>query len=513
MFKLIILKVIFATNVLCLVVHANTGDFEIKQNDFASLFNSFRTAQPSVTPWPGNFWPYGKHGTAAKVEGDEFSESGKGVSPMDILDQLGGTTNSRRSVAKWERAHHTCDIITGKEEKEGCESWWGHCNGWAAAAIKEDEPRKSFKIGNFEMTPAITKGIFSEVWLTANSIEAGETDKNAKLEDGMRSGGWMFKPNHKTYKSFWDVTPRSLFLILTNYVGINKSGVAIDRDAGPEVWNHPIVGYRLLPIKKDAIKQEQRNGQTVSAVRIRMKLFWADDETPPGIVAEPFNLEKHSTDSDQIEVAMLPKGPKGERLFEGRMLEFTLFFQGEFKVDEAGTKVLQAGALVGDGIWKQQEDPSKYSIKELVESHPDFVWLPSNAIIDTSDGYGNPFLVQNVLSTVTNANVKANGLAPSGGADVSLPKPKVDTQSSYLINFGPAAFSNLRNVTEANIKRALKRVLYRIGLNGDVSSGEGAPVVITGNNVAVNITLAEPMAKEDLQNLLTESGLDVVSIQ
>ncbi|MGE0633736.1 MAG: hypothetical protein AB7O96_15085, partial [Pseudobdellovibrionaceae bacterium] len=68
---------------------ADTGDFEIQENDFKSLFNQNRVGQPEITPWAGTFWPYGYNGTAAKVENGNYTKSdSRGVSPLENFDKI-----------------------------------------------------------------------------------------------------------------------------------------------------------------------------------------------------------------------------------------------------------------------------------------------------------------------------------------------------------------------------------------------------------------------------------------
>ena len=394
---------------------ADEGSFEIQRSDFKGLFNQVRVAQPEMVPWPGSFWPYRYSGTSVKVENGEYvvnGNSGRGHSPLETFDKIGGFTGAS-SANEWEKQNHTCDSIRDREEKDSCEGWWGHCNGWAGAAIKEDEPKRGFQVGATKLNTSDVKGILSEVYLTSDSLFAGDTDKSTKTADGLKDG-WIDRPNSSKYQSFWDVSPRTMFLILTNYVGLSKMGVVIDRFTGDQVWNHPVVGYRLLPIEGSKIKVQTRGGEKVWAVPMAIKLYWAYDGVNPGVISSGFNVESDTKDTRAVEHS-LPTTTNGETAYEVRLLEFTLFFDSEVTVSADGKKVLTSGRFAGDGIWKMQENPRSYSAGQLDDGHPDFFWLPLNPTLDTSGSYGNPYMVKRVVTAIARANKAANGGGGSGG--------------------------------------------------------------------------------------------------
>ena len=500
------MKLILATALILAasLAQANEGSFDVKQNDFKTLFNDARMGQPESTPWAGTFWPYSFNGTAAKVDDGQFVDGRGGESPMDVFDQIAGF-KGKESATKWELANHTCKHIKDKESKESCEGWWGHCNGWAAAAIKEDEPRRAFKIGGVNVTSSHAKGILSEIWLSSDSLFAGESDKGEKLADGLKSGGWIDKPSSPVYKTFWDLSPRSFLLITTNYVGLKKTGVIIDRDPGEEVWNQPVVGYRLLPIEADAIRVEERGGKKIWAVPMKMKLYWSNDlQTPPGVLSKPLDVAKHTNDTDELEED-LPTGTKGETIYEARLLEFTLFFDSEVKVAGGGKKVVAAGRIVGDGIWGMQMNPRQYDEGDLKQSHPDFVWLPTNPILDLTNGYGNPFMVDKVVRKIFKGH-QGGSTEPDDEKD-----DKKDQQiSSFKVVFPASAFENLQEIDDVSVRRKLRRIFSRAGHKVSMAAED---VDVKKTRVALIATFPEGMTKKDLETVFAEAEMEVRSIE
>lgn len=482
--------------------HAD-GDFEIKKDDFKELFNKVRFGQPDAVPWPGTFWPYGYAGTSAKVDksGNYVEGSGSGTSPMEAFDKIAGEGSNAND---WEKKNHTCETIKDPEEKSGCEGWWGHCNGWAAAAIKEDEPKKGFAVNGTALATADVKGILSEVWLSTNSLFEGDTNKSTKTSELLKSGA-LEKPNSSAYRAFWDVTPRSLFLILTNYIGLGKIGIAIDRFTGDQVWNQPLIGYRILPIEPSAITVSSRGGAKVWAVPMTLKIYWANDGVSPGIVSKGFNIEKDTSDSPEAETN-LPTALNGEDAYTARALQFTLFFDAEVAVSPDGKKVLTAGNIVGDGIWKMQENPRSYSAGALDQGHPDFVWLPTNWILDSSGGYGNPYMATRVVQAISKANKAANGKGSDGGGSGGTSNAAV----SYHIVFASGAFANLQEINPKSVKRKIYRLMNRAGLKASIPTDS---VEVRGGVVRLDMTFVDGADEKALLAVFEDANMAVTKIE
>lgn len=478
--KIFFTSFIFLISNLC---SAQEGDFKINNSDFKNLFNNYRVAQPDPTPWSGSYFPYGEDGTAAKVEDH---------SPMNVYDILAGL-NSKNGAYAWEKENHTCDFLSGKE-KLSCEDWWGHCNGWAGAAIKEIEPNKSIKIGPQNITVGDQKGIFTELWLSSYALFSGDTEKSKE------TGKWIFNPNDPSNKSFWDVTPKNFFLLFTNYIGIQKSGLVIDRFTGDQVWNQPVVGYRILPIRKNDIKEITKDGKAIYSVSFRMKIYWANDSgTPANHISAKLNIQKDTNDDEDIEV--LPHSVKDLVDYDGRVLKFKLYFDEKVETSNNGTKITSAGKIIGDGIWFHQEYADQFSFDDLNNSHPDFIWLPTNPLID-STGYGNPFLS---IKTVSDLRTKIH---KGGDSETSPNDENKASQIKYIISFRLSSFP--KEATEKNIRNEIKKILIREGIKSVIRS-DG--IETTSTLAKVTILFPQGESAESLKTLFTDADLKITSIK
>jgi hypothetical protein len=471
------IKLFLITTLLIQTANLFAQEFEITKTSFKDLYNNYRVATPKNVPWAGNFFPYSDFGTAVKLDGDGDEDS-KGRSPIETY---GIISRTGKDAYNWEKSNHSCEGLS-EEAKESCEAWWGHCNGWAAAAVKEKEPKKPIIFQNTNLSIADQKGILTELWLASYSMNAGETDKSKK------TGSWVHghsRPS-SSYKSFWDVTPKTFFHILTNYVGALRTGIVIDRFTGDEVWNQPVVGYRMLPIKKSDISIITEGTKKYWSVRLSTKIFWANDSgIPAGHVSAPFNIKKTSDNEDEDDLT---------RDYESRLLSYRLNFSSQVKISEDGKSVLAAGKIIGDGLWHHQENSKDFSSDELNRMHPDFIWLPTSPYQDSS-GYGNPY----VSSKIVEKMLKSTETNSDSG---TTPTP---TNTILSLVFAPRVFGGSTASAE-EIKKAVQNVIRREGIKHAIYlSG----IEISRNRIKVVVRFPEGVNSKALIKLFDAAEMPV----
>ena len=102
--------------------------------------------------------------------------------------------------------------------------WAGHCNGWAAAAIRHAEPVKNVTRNGVVFTPADIKGLLAELYVYTEIEHLGGVDRA--------------------------INPGTLHVVLSNWLGRNQYPIAMDSSVGKEVWNFPIYAYRSANAKR-----------------------------------------------------------------------------------------------------------------------------------------------------------------------------------------------------------------------------------------------------------------------
>jgi hypothetical protein len=488
---------------VCLGSQAIANESMIVNQDFASLFNTYRMAQPKQVPWAGAYFSYGNLGTAIDViDGVGYKSDGT-RSPIYIYDKLfnGGQT----PAFNFERDHHSC-LNVGAAEKEGCMGWWGHCNGWAAAAIKEVEPRETKMFQGQKLEVGHIKGVLTELWLTANDSFIGDTKK------GRASGPWIYDLNDPDYETYWDVTPRQMFLSFTNQIGAMGNGLVIDRFTGDQVWNQPVVGYRILPIRQQDMGQQTIRGQNYYYAKFRMKLYWANDNVHVGHKSKGFNINR-TTDSESDDAIADD--------LDQRLVRFKLFFDAPLQTDGSGTQILGAGNMIGEGYWDLQERPG--TVTDIADhSHPDFVWYPQSAYVDTRGSYGNPYINAQNIQAMAGASsaVPVNPPAPPAPPTpppppVTPPAPPVTPPVDNSVRQEHIVVVERENVYAAGddtliAERLLARVFRRSGLNVDVNGGN---ITFQGTTIRFKVTFGSDVTLDTLRKSLQDADAKVISIE
>jgi hypothetical protein len=305
--------------------------------NLARLLGAASRGQSRKMPWAGSWWPYTQDGTVSAAHRYE-----------SIVGESG--------AVGWELANHGSGL-------PGIQGWWGHCNGWAAAAVLFDEPREAVNVRAVTLGVADQKALLSEVAMEVNATFFGNRNNSGD-------------PGAASYE---DVYPNQFLLALANVVG-RGDPMVMDRYTGGQVWNHPIAGYVIAPVTAgDYVGPANLDGVgTVHRVNMSLQVWWVRDDVAGDHLTEPFAFAD---------------GPS----YESRVLRFEVWldgaptFGGSGELQSSGNVLLlRDGRYVKGGEWRngQTEGPN---------SHPDYFWIPYS--VSRSTGYSNPHVDPGVLTS------------------------------------------------------------------------------------------------------------------
>jgi competence ComEA-like helix-hairpin-helix protein len=305
------------------------------------------------------------------------------LSPMDkfALSRYaeGDTYNNPFFISGWE--------ILNSYNPAG-ESWWGHCNGWAAAAILTNEPKVSVtkQIGDndVEFTTADIKGLLTESHYSTYSQFYGER-YNDEDDD------------------ITDLQPKAFHNLITFFIKEQGVPMVFDTTASEAVWNFPAYGYDMtiketteeggadkLNINTATFEQivdlpgiEETLAEKIIDYRTENGPFQSVDEITKveGVgetiltdVKDLITINAYQRSFDVMATVTLTTDGVGESHVDS----------GEpknFKDTWSYTLFTDADGLVVDGTWKYEK------------SHPDFAWIPYLNPSTASNGSSeNPFL-------------------------------------------------------------------------------------------------------------------------
>jgi len=504
-----ILSLFFASSVFS----QTTGSFAIQSDNFAEIFNQYRIGKPANTPWAGSYWSFRNDGIAVSdIQGQA------GISPAKKYDAFFNQSsgNGADNASTWEAREHSCDrFANDKKTQDSCNGWWGHCNAWSAAAIKEPEPRESFKAKKVDgktesFSVADQKAYLTEMWMTSGTLFAGLTEKFTP------TGKWVFDPNSAealkkdnygvtAYDAFWDVTPRAFFLIFTNYIGIQKMGVVIDRFTGDQVWNQPVVGYKILPINADNIlppKKDPTSGANVYPVLVQMKIYWAEDGVYEHEVSLPFDIMKES------DLPMTPplEDEKVNKHYSRRLLSFFLYFDAPVIVSADGLKIEKAGKIVGEGTWYHQTKAGRSMYSYMEMAHPDFIWLPT-IVYANSSGSGNPYISQANVTALFDQ--KTNTPIPQAPATLSV--KRVIIVNSVETSFPEIKF--VKDQLEARqyfMMKQFKNIFEDLSIKQKIARSK---ISFNGNTAEIPVEFLQAINEATLLSSFKNYGLTDITLK
>ena len=359
------------------------------ERNFANLINTYQSATPTRAPWVGYWWPYTANGIASGRYAGGYSPAGK-------YDAARGL---RTQAQSWEVVNHGARV-------RGVQGWWGHCNGWCAAAALFPEPVESQKVNGIRFDVGDQKALLSEA-----SMEVSADFYGNRVD-------WSSDWNTPKYD---DVIPAQYFLVLTNYMGKLGQTVLIDRYTGDQVWNQPLAGYRFeYPKPEDYLGVDPR-APNVHRILLTSTIWWGRDDVDPNAVTLPFRFEANVH-------------------YEERQLRMELWLDGPVVFDASG-RITQSGdvLVVREGNWLMG-GAWRNGNGLLVDAHPDYMWVPFTVLKPdprAEEPYANIHVDVDWLNTFMVSGVDDPSASPSPLVPAPLPSPSGSPRPSPLPSGSP----------------------------------------------------------------------------
>jgi subtilisin-like proprotein convertase family protein len=367
-------------------------------------------------PWPATYWPTYEDSTNVRWGGDEQ------LSPVEKYDlafnswepdarffELKPYNSSRCDDKSWDpeyyeqlgpaakyisaykgnaKARNGIDDDDDGEtdecgDRDGVETWWGLCHAWVPAAMLEDEPQKKVEYNGVEFEVSDLKALLIGQYDRTSAVMVGGrcNDKEVERDDNGRI----------TDPSCRDTNAGTWHVAMANFLGIMKRSIAEDRTYNYEVWNQPVIEWKVKSLET-----------ITEAGAIEALGLGADvTEYPYNDDAKGFALV--SSISYYITESQASTKPYTEEI-----ATFTRQDHYDYILELDGE-----GNIIG-GEW----------IGTSITNHPDFLWLPLKA---TS---GNPHVdmdkVKMLIELSRTSGEVSEGATPElrsyeQGAELSIP--------------------------------------------------------------------------------------------
>lgn len=309
----------------------------------------------NVQPWSGYFWANLKGGLGYRWQETAFPQANWRAARefVEARPFTQSITNVLSPAEKYDLAMNIDPRFEGSltqaewglGESEfnrtgAVQGWQGICHGWAPASVFLPEPKKDVWVqapyGPILFKVDDIKALGSAFWANGNyrSVYAGF---RCRLSDIPRDReGRIIDP-----KCF-SMNPGDWHLILTHMVGSLKKPFIMDIDNRSEVWNKPIISYRLEYF--DLANHARKSPRFMNVVRERSQLGnlrFAHYRTPGTVYVVGVKS-----------MVVVGYGSNPSELTPQRR---TLVFEYDLELDSQ-YKIL-------GGEWRS-------------EKHPDFLWRP-----------------------------------------------------------------------------------------------------------------------------------------
>lgn len=304
------------------------------------------------------------------------------LSPLDkfaLAQYDRGATNPNPFYAgAWEILNHY---------NPGGGSWWGHCNGWAAAAILTNEPRSS-KSGTIrgesvDWTVADQKGLLSEAHYSTYSRFYGARYDGP--EDDIS-----------------DLSPAAFTRLVTFYVRDQGVPFVFDTTAGDEVWNFP--AWRVELDVNETSEANQGYALNVNVATVDELVEYLDFTEE--LAAELVHHREINGPFQTVEAVKDVKGMDAD--FYDVVADLLTVDIAERTFDVTARVTLTSDGVseshVDSGEPESIEEVWRYSVvtdaKGLIlrgtwddnEKHPDFAWVPYDNPTSGTSSSENPYL-------------------------------------------------------------------------------------------------------------------------
>jgi competence ComEA-like helix-hairpin-helix protein len=287
------------------------------------------------------------------------------LSPMDkfaLVEYLDGQNRQNPFyISAWE-------ILNSYNP--GGESWWGHCNGWAAAAILTNEPRETLTIEkdghSFEFNTADQKGLLTEAHYSTHSHFYGER-YNGEDDD------------------IADLTPANFHKLITFYLKEQGVPFVFDTTATEAVWNFPVWKADLTIEEADTSEEKEKLNVNLATLEELTNVEEVGSELATAIIKY---RESNGTIQDLEELQQIDgySANKHDDLLRTDIVEKTYFIDSivTLTTDSVGNSHVDTDINDPDSMTKRWNYTLTVNEEGTItggswdddSNHPDFAWVP-----------------------------------------------------------------------------------------------------------------------------------------
>ena len=228
--------------------------------------------------WPSTYWATYEDSINHRWKAEELSPAEKydkafngWVPPegfMELKPYKGGSSCAEFDKEYYDQLGPLASLISGQmgngrardgvdndgdgetdecDDRDGVETWFGLCHAWVPAAMLEDRPMRTITHNGVTFHTADVEALIIAAYNRAGADMIGGrcNDKEVKRDEQGR-------PVESDCR---DSNPGTMHVIMTNYLGLNKTAFAEDRTYNYEVWNQPVVAFDVAQLDEISLEE------------------------------------------------------------------------------------------------------------------------------------------------------------------------------------------------------------------------------------------------------------------
>ena len=281
-------------------------------------------------------------------------------------------------------------------------SWWGHCNGWAAAAILTNEPR-------------------SPVDFTADGTALTFTTGDIK--------GLLTESHYSTWSNFYgaryykegddlsDLSPAAFQRLINFYIREQGVPLVFDTTADDAVWNFPAWAAEVIIEELTEADGEAPVNVNTAAAEVLSALPMLDEATAAAIIERREQYGPFQTIAELSEVNGISDDDasalRGQVTVDVRRRSFAVLAEVTFTTDSVDATHIDGATpesfteMWGYTLYTDEDGQILEGVWDDDYEHPDFAWVPyANPNSAGSGSSENPYLPYDALLEILGDGVE-----------------------------------------------------------------------------------------------------------
>ncbi|OWZ13739.1 Transglutaminase elicitor [Phytophthora megakarya] len=344
------------------------------------------------SPWPGPYWPTYQDGINVQWNQGEPSPAEKyatafGLDVTDFMDKV-SKDNGVDSMSKRQKCSSDqdcsnltdgslCGIRAGKSSGYCIPGWFGICHAWTPASILEAEPNCPVTHNGVTFQPMDLKGLVSDIY---DGASVSTVFTGTRFNGGSDSTDEYGRHTSDAYR---DLNPAFFHIAVTNMLGLLNATFVADVEAGSQVWNQPVRGFKVYE-------------QTEMSLEEAAQTFY-------GLESYPFNAAAKSIVYMKSRLSWVVETYNDGGLVQnGQVDQFTTgaYYTYLLEMDDNGN-------IIG-GEWVYESD----------NAHPDFIWFPkakpaADTVTSVGLSYKDGVSTATPTTSTTGSNPGSNDAIPA----------------------------------------------------------------------------------------------------